>query len=153
MKVPFVLILLVLFVLPLSAQYSRKDLQNMYMHYLQAEGYTPKVDSDGDVTFKAEGRSFYIEVNEDDLEFFRVVFPNFWEIESETERAEAAAAASWANMRTKVAKVYLTTRDDTSISAELFVVRPEDFQEVFPRCISVITTALEHFRDRMNGRE
>ncbi|MDR1931006.1 MAG: hypothetical protein LBQ44_10320 [Treponema sp.] len=141
-------VLFVFGVLPLAAQYSKTDLQNMYMRYLRAEGYSPEIDKDGDVSFKFEGKYYYIEIYEDDLEFFRVVFPNFWEIESGEERAQVAQAASWANRRTKAAKVYMTDKN-TTIAVELFIPKPEDFTAVFSRSLQVISTALGHFRDGM----
>jgi hypothetical protein len=153
MKIPFIFALLVLMVLPAAAQHSRTDLQNMYMQFLRQEGYSPSIDGDGDIVFKAEGRSYYIVVNDGDLLFFQLIYPNFWEIESERERAKVAAAASYANRMTKVAKVYLTNRDDTSIATEILIAQPEDFKKVFSRCLSSITTALGHFRGRMNGNE
>jgi hypothetical protein len=69
----------------LESQISKKQLQDMYISYLKEQGYQPDIDSDGDVTFKAEGGSFYIFVDEDDLELFRIVYPNFWEVESLAE--------------------------------------------------------------------
>ena len=52
--------------------------------------------------------------------FFRLVFPNFWEIESDGERAQALGAAQEATADTKVAKVFLV-KDNVWASVELFV--------------------------------
>ena len=43
----------------------------------------PSLDSSGDVAFKVEGRSYYIAIDEDDLAYFRIVYPSFWEIKDE----------------------------------------------------------------------
>lgn len=121
----------------------------MYVTYLREQGYQPNVDSDGDVTFKAEGRNFYIAVDEDDLESFRIIFPSFWEIESEEERLKAYEAAMYATRTTKVARVYITSWDNTSVDANIFVGKPEDFKLHFRRMIDVILIARRDFIDKM----
>jgi hypothetical protein len=121
----------------------------MYVTYLQEEGYQSNVDSDGDVVFRAEGRNFYIDIDGDDLESFRIVYPNFWEIESMEERIKAHEAAIYATRTTKVARVYITAWDNTSIDANIFVGSPEDFKLHFRRMIDVILIARRDFIDKM----
>ncbi|MDR0411474.1 MAG: hypothetical protein LBH75_05835, partial [Treponema sp.] len=41
----------------INAQMSKESLQQMYLTYLTGEGYSPEIDSDGDIKFKAEGRT------------------------------------------------------------------------------------------------
>ncbi len=137
---------------PAFALPGRADLQTMYIEYLQDEGYSPKVDEDGDVSFKREGRTFYIIVDEKDLEFFRIVYPNFWPIESDDERDMVALAASYANRRTKVAKAYIDG-DDTWIAAEIYIAEPGDFGRWVPRMMNAIQTALDHFKARVRELE
>jgi hypothetical protein len=125
-------------------------LQSMYMDYLRQEGYGPSIDSDGDILFKAEGHSYYIIVTDDDLEFFQILYPNIWKIESEQERRKAGIAASHATRRTKTARVYLNSDgNNVSISAELFLEKPEDFKLFFSRMLRVLTTASSEFEGRM----
>ncbi|MDR1955620.1 MAG: hypothetical protein LBQ30_02055 [Treponema sp.] len=149
-KVGFVFIgFMLILINSLNAQMSKSQLQQMYVTYLREQGYQTNVDSDGDVTFKAEGYNFYIVVDEDDLESFRIVFPNFWEIESTAERVRAYEAAMYATRTTKVASVYITSRDNTSIDANIFVGKPEDFKLHFRRMIDVILIARRDFIDKM----
>jgi hypothetical protein len=133
----------------LSAQMTRSQLQQMYVTYLTEEGYQPEVDSDGDVTFKAEGRFFYISVDENDLEVFTIVYPYFWEIESESERNEALLAASNANRTTKIAKIYLTDDDDTSIRGQTYLAKPDDFELFFERMVDAMMIVRRKFVDDM----
>jgi hypothetical protein len=142
--------LMLFFVNALSAQMSESQLQQMYMSYLREQGYQADIDSDGDIAFKAEGHNFYIIVDEDDPESFRILYPNFWEIESEDERSRAAQAASFANRTTKIAKVFLTlSPDDTSIDANIFLAKQEDFKLFFGRMIDVILLSRRKFVDEM----
>lgn len=122
----------------------------MYMEYLTQEGYRPSVDGDGDVVFKEEGRTYYIEVDTEDQGYFRVVFPNFWCIESDEERERVLVAANHATMQTKVAKVYLRADgEDTSAAVELFLAHPKDFSAVFQRAMSALKASVRTFREKM----
>jgi hypothetical protein len=117
---------------------SKEQLQQMYMDYLQQNGYQPFIDSDGDVDFKAQGFNFYISVDEGDIESFRIVFPAFWEIESDDERIKASDAISYANRTTKVARIYIERNDDVYIDANILLSKPDDFKNHFERMIDLI---------------
>jgi len=127
---------------------SKKEMQELYMTYLKREGYVPSVDSDGDVVFKIEGKSYFIAVHEDDPEFFRLVHPNFWEIENLAERQEVILACQHANSKTKCTKVVMV-RDNVWASVEIFVEKPEDFEKVFKRCLSALRVGVSNFVDKM----
>jgi hypothetical protein len=133
----------------LNAQMTKSQLQEMYVSYLREQGYQPTIDSDGDVVFKAEGRGFYIHVYENDLGYFRIVYPEFWEIESTSERIKAFEAANYATRTTKNARVFLTSNDDTTIDACIFIGKPEDFKLHFRRMLDVILVARRDFIDKM----
>jgi hypothetical protein len=146
----FSLALLALFIGNVSAQYSRAELQKMYMSYLTAEGYAPSIDSDGDVAFRREGRPFWIEVNEDDLEYFRIGYLANYSLDYDYEVYQFPIAINYATKQTKVAKVY--SLDDGGrfmISAEIYLVSPEDFKIVFNRMINAINRARENFLLKM----
>lgn len=133
----------------LSAQ-TRQQLQESYMTYLKNEGYNPTIDSDGDILFKSEGSSYYIYVNEDDLEFFRLVYLANYELETAREKTQFPLAIEYANKSTKVSKV--TSRDDGGrimISTEVFLGRPDDFRYVFKRMLSSNKAALSNFVEKM----
>ena len=131
-----------------TTQYSKSDLQDLYVAYLKKEGYLPLVDGDGDVQFKLEGRSYFIAVDAKDPQLFRLVFPNFWKIENEAERQKVLIAANHATGLTKVAKVFMV-KDQVLASIEIFVESPEDFQPVFKRSISALKGSVENFATKM----
>lgn len=127
---------------------SKEQLQALFMGFLAAEGYRPEIDSDGDVVFKREGKSYFIAVREDDPEFFQIVMPNIWEIENGTERAQVLVAADHSNSLSKVAKVH-TLRDNVWVSIELLLNEPEDFKPVFNRSMSAIDNGVANFVEKM----
>jgi len=135
----------------LNAQMSKQDLQNMYTSYLKEQGFQSSIDSDGDVQFKAEGRTFYIIVDTRDLQSFRILYPNFWEIESSDEKAKAVKVANYINRTTKVAKVYLNSKeDDVSMDVNIFIEKPEDFKLFFRRMIDLLLEERREFREKMS---
>jgi len=125
-------------------------LQQAYGRYLAAEGYRWDVDSDGDVHFQREGRHYYIIIDASDAEFFRVVLPNIWPIESAAERQQVEAACDAVNRGAKVAKAY-TLNDDVWLAVELFIGEENGWQPLFQRSLTSIDYALGVFVGAMRG--
>jgi hypothetical protein len=120
----------------------------LYMEYLQGEGYAPKVDDDGDVVFKHEGGTYIMFADEQDRTYFRLVFPAFWEIESEEEGEQVHQTMCELNGGLKVVKFYVV-RNNTWASVEMFVDPIENFPAVFGRCLSLLGHARNQFRQKM----
>ena len=106
------------------------------------------MDDDDDVRFKAEGRLYFIAIDDEDPQFFRLVFPNFWSIEDADERQKVLVAASHATMKTKVSKVFVV-RDNVWASVELFVGQPVGVQPVFKRSLSALQAGVRAFAESM----
>ncbi|MEL6658818.1 MAG: YbjN domain-containing protein [Bacteroidota bacterium] len=139
---------LIVFSTTAQAQWTESQLQKMYLDYLETKGITGSVDSDGDVAFNYEDHSYFIEVNEGDNEFFRVVLPNIWPIESVQEGLQVVQACDAVNRSMKCTKAYVTN-DDVWIAVELFLGSPDDFKSVFDRCMQAIERGLETFVEEM----
>ncbi|MCS7017577.1 MAG: YbjN domain-containing protein [Cytophagales bacterium] len=119
------------------------------MDYLREEGYVPKLDSDGDVVFKYEGKFFIVTTDEKDEQFLRVVMPNFWQIESERERLLALQVANQVNERIKVTKVVVKANNHVWAMAEQFIDSTPDLEDFFKRTLRVLTAAADEFAQRM----
>lgn len=132
-----------------SAANTEEKLADIYLDYLAEQGFRPEIDSDGDISFKFEGRSYFINVYEDDREFFQLVYPCFWPIESEEERKQVVEACDYVSGHTKVAKIY-TVRDNVWATIELFVSSPEEFKGVFMRALGALSRAREKFVEKMH---
>ena len=128
---------------------NKAERAQMYVSYLREEGYAPEVDKDGDVMFKFEGGTYFVLVDEEDEMFFQIMYPSFWPIESEEERARVEKAAQLATRSTKVAKVY-PQRDNVTASVELLCVPPEAFKAVFRRALRCIQAGVTKFRAAMS---
>ena len=147
----FPLIILTLYIgayVPVHAQ-TKSELQKKYSDYLSEKDLFSKIDSDGDVQFKIESRTYFIEVDESDPYFFRLVLPNIWPIESEVERAQVLKAIDIANSKVKVAKIHIV-RDDIWVGVEDFMADPDDYESYFDRSLKMIGQCVDYFKDAMN---
>jgi hypothetical protein len=116
----------------------------MYRDLLMEEGYRPRLDANGNVFFKYEGRTMVIQVDEKDEEFFRLIYPNLWSIESDAELAEVKEASLRATTETKVAKIF-PVGDDTWATIELFCSPADAFKPIFRRCLSALRAGVKTF--------
>jgi hypothetical protein len=132
---------------------SKSKLQKIYADYLRSEGFDPSVDNDGDIFFKYQGGNYYIYVYEQDAQYFRLVCPNIWKIESLQERSDAALAASKVNSSWKLVKVYVADWDDVMVSADILVKDPSDFTGFFYRMLEVLNDARNDFWNRMRRQQ
>ncbi len=126
----------------------------LYMHYLANEGFQPKIDGDGDVVFKCEGKTYYIDIDTEDPQFFRLVFPQFWSVDSDEEFERIRNAANEANLKTKVTKVYIVTLPsgkDTCAAIEIFLEKPEQFEAIFPRAMRALQAGVRTFVETVQG--
>lgn len=132
----------------LSFGQSVNQLQIRYLEFLESQEIEGKIDSDGDVQFKYEDRSYFIEVDATDTEFFRLVLPNIWPIEDEKERIQVLRAMDFANNQVKVAKIYMV-KDNVWVGVEVFRDDIDDYEAYFERSLQVIDRCIDYFVDKM----
>ena len=124
--------------------------KKLFMRVLREEGFRPKIDEDDDIVFKFEGKTLYIETNESDESYFRLIFPNFWQIDTPEEESHALVVMSEVNAEIKVAKIY-QRKDSIHATVEMFIDPMEGFKQVFPRCLGCIQAAVAAFREKMKA--
>lgn len=147
----FAAFLLLSFGLSVSAQtLTKEQLQKMYKEYLANEGFKPEVDADGDVIFKFEGTSYYISVDAEDQEFFRIMSTEVISVKTPEERWKSEVACVYATSKTKVAKAFISS-DKVRFSLELFVAKPQDFKGVFIRGMSALQAVRKNFVEKLRG--
>jgi len=144
-----VMIFGVIFIFSAAAQqeWTRADLQSIYMEHLRHEGYVPSVDIDGDIQFKVSGDNYFIIIDENDLQFFQIYMGfSLGAIDFE----DAMNAANHANRRSKVAKITVSPDGRiASITIEILLNDPRDFEPVFARSLSLVRNAENIFRNRI----
>jgi hypothetical protein len=132
----------------LSAQ-TMEEMQMMYLSVLEKNELTGTIDGDGDVQFKYDNFTYFIDVDEDDPEYFGLVLANIWPIESELERLQVLKAADMVNASKKVAKVYINN-DNVWITYEDIQKDVGDFEAYFERSLQIISQSVSMFRENMN---
>lgn len=122
---------------------------NNIKSHLEKEGFRPSIDDDGDIVFKYEGGTYFIDIDAKDEFYVRIAYPNFWEIESEDERTKAIKCAHEATKLIKVAKISVEENNVWG-SIELFVKDEDAFAPIFMRCLMALDGAVREFISAMN---
>lgn len=130
---------------------TKQEKLEAFQEFLLGEGYLPQIDEHGHIVFKMEGKTYLVLFDDKDDKFFRIVFPGFWSIENDLERARVYSAALNATAETKVAKVF-PVRDNTWATIELFVTNVDEAQAVFNRSISALQAAVHTFVEEMRNK-
>ncbi|MCG3193105.1 MAG: hypothetical protein L6R30_00265 [Thermoanaerobaculia bacterium] len=117
--------------------------------HLSNEGFRPSFH-EGEISFKFQGRVFFISHDDSDAEFFRLLYPHFWTIESQEEKQAALAAASETCKTLKVAKAFLV-EDEVWASVELFCSDADAFLAVLERSTSLLYETANVFRHHYNS--
>jgi hypothetical protein len=126
--------------------------QQMYIEYLKEEGFIPKVDYDNDIVFKYEGKTFLINIDERDEQYFRLILPNFWSIDDTTEMSKALKVANDVNTSTKVATIIIV-RDHVWAVAEMFIDGTPEIDDFFKRTLDLVKLAADRFSKGMQGEQ
>lgn len=142
---------LVLSISPAAAQpLTKPQLQKLYLDLLAAEGFKGEIDADGDVGFKFEGAPYYIAVNVDDQEFFRVLSSELFALKDIDQRQQAEAACAYATGKIKCAKAFISG-GKARFSAEIFLNKPQDIRgPLFTRCVRALQSVRKTFLERMD---
>lgn len=120
---------------------------DMYVDFLEEEGFRAEIDDDGDVVFRHEGGTYIITV-EDDEEFFRLIFANFWSLDDLPEKAQAVRVAHDVTKAVKAAKVF-RVKDNMWCTVEAFHDPPENFKPVLIRSLRAVQAAVARFAEEM----
>lgn len=125
-----------------------REREKIIFEYLKEQGYLAKVDKDGDIVFKFESMNFAILIDDKDEDFFRLVLPSFWEIESETELEQVLLVSSQLNHEIKLIKI--TTSDmETYASVEMLLTSTQDIKIIFEKSLRCIQHATYKFAEKM----
>jgi hypothetical protein len=125
-----------------------------YEAFLKEEGFkiekSVKERNDCVLIIKAEGRAYLFVFDGDDKGFIRIVYPNFWEIESKEEYVRALQASNAASAKCKFVKLYvIEDQTDTTASLEFFDDKNSADVMLIKRYLGVIQNGVNTFRTEM----
>lgn len=124
----------------------KEEVRIEYMNYLTEEGYRPEVDSDGDVKFKREGRTYYIMARNKRIFWISVSF-------SKENACEQKFLLSLDKVNRRFLNVTTAVNSDCnslSISSRSWIVNPDDWKYILTKSMDSIDNAYEASRDYYN---
>ena len=105
--------------------------------YLTNQGYVPSIDNDNDISFKAEGRSYYISC----VNFGSDVYIDFYTLLSVegSNMANVRVAADEAQKSLKMLRIDVL-QSNLSIGVVMLVSKASDFNKHFSDLLDIIMT-------------
>lgn len=128
------------------------ELQNRYKAFLAGKGYSPEIDSDGDVKFRYNDRNYYITLHEGDEKFFRIATIGKLTLTSEESINQVYAICHDITKDVKISKVYWLD-DYLWTSTELLLNNPDDYIGIFDRGLEETEKAYLKFVTAWKNRE
>ena len=128
---------------------TKPERAEMYCRYLKEETYEPRIDSEGDVVFTGEGKTYTILIDPEDDTFFSITLYGIRRINSDAERVQVEQSALIATAQTKVAKIW-PTKDNTIATVELFCSPPESFKSVFEHAVRALHSCVMCFKNNID---
>ena len=124
------------------------------LEWLESEGFHARLDEDGDVHIRHEGRDVFILFDDDDPAYIRFLAPGVFACDDSAEqRFLVLNAANRLNASLKAAKICLRSDGAAYISVELFLNGIEAFRFVAPRCLDLLGGATWEFREQMRAEQ
>jgi len=122
----------------------------LYYDYLQTEGFRPEVNEQNDVVFKQEGKTYVISVDEEDNQFLRVIYPNFWTLTDNEDMLRAMAMSNAVNSRIKVGKIIVVNNQVWAV-AEMFIDSTPELSDFLPRLLHILRHTADTFGTLMKA--
>lgn len=108
---------------------------DLVKEYLTSEGYRYEIDGDGDIHFKYQGTNLFFTDPGQDMQFFRIIMPNIYQVENNREKVLEAANTVTRDM--KVIKAFLV-QDYLWLSIEILIDSTPEFSDFFTRCLDTL---------------
>lgn len=115
---------------------------------LEAHGFSVQDDPEVGLSFMFEGGQYYLPLQSGDQEFYHLLFPNFWALDSDEEYGRALFACDAVNREAKLVKVH-TAESDVWAGVEALHASPEAFMAQLPRYLVLVQEAVRAFREVM----
>lgn len=128
----------------IETQVQKKIIQDRYVNFLTGKGYSPEVDSDGDVKFTFNERTYYITIDMEEKNFFRIARLANLKLDSEADITKAINICHEVTKEEKVAKVYWINGTIWT-SSEIILKDPNDYLAIFDRVLRLTESAYDKF--------
>jgi len=117
-----------------------------HLDFLEQEGFKVEVRSAAHATFRREGRTYVVVVDESDPAYFRLELRFRAEAIDADERARRLEAIAAAMIGTKVARAYIDREGLLVFQVAYHQASPGDANRSMGRFFRMIDTAYDHYR-------
>ena len=124
--------------------------QKRYLDFLKSEGYTPSVSESGNISFKKQGDTYWIDNNSDE-KFFKVT--RYLTNKNQGCSNQVKKLVQNANYEYKSLTVR-TLGDDCGFiefKSSSLLARPDDFKMIFNRSMDIVGYGVEWLKDEYKG--
>lgn len=115
---------------------------------LTGQGFNVQEEAGVGLSFLFEGGTYYLPPQEDDAEFYHLLYPNFWEWDSDEELGRALFACDLVNREGKLVKLH-TVEGDVWAGIEALHGSPAEFMAHLLRYLGYLQESVRAFRDVM----
>lgn len=142
-----VLFLLLCFV-ACNAAFAQKDLTSSQLklrteilNFLKEEGFTPEIDSDGDIKFKRQGGVYFVVISDANTSPMYVALEEYISAPERYSETVLRLASEKLTERYKAIKCnYIASSKTLRLAGEMFLRSSEPFKEVFYKLVSIMDT-------------
>ncbi len=123
--------------------------QNQTMEYLKNEGYVPQIDSDGDLMFKSEGKTIYV----DYTNFGPGVYMDMYCLVGieDSNMSKLRRAADEAQGGLKFVRIDFISEDTVAITIKQYLSNMEDFKENGTFFVRILLDCNKKLRELYNN--
>lgn len=119
------------------SQSEETKIKNDYISFLKSEGFTPSIDNDGDIKFKFEGKTYWINSNDDEL-FFSVSRYVGNSDEGCSNKMKKVVKESDNQYKSLNVEILGSDCQTIKFSSSSLLAQPEDFKVIFERSLRIV---------------
>lgn len=116
--------------------------------YLASEGLQPQ-ERDFGYYFRYQMRNFFIEYDQEDEQYLRVIMPGIYEVD-ENNLVDVLTAANVVDRDRKVVKCFVLD-EDVHVATELLIDATPNLGDIVPRALGMLLGAQECFNKALKG--
>ena len=121
----------------------KEEVRVSYMNYLEEQGYKPEVDEDGDVTFKFEGKRYYLFVKTNRV--FTLV--RFLSDDDSCSKRKQKAISKTSGRYLNISIHALLSCKSISFSSRSFLKEKDDWKDFFTVSLNSVKNSIESAKD------
>ena len=123
-------------------------MQSNFIQYLSSKNLPFQNNIEEQISFQFEGLNYIFVYDNSDLNFFRLLLPNIYNINDDRERYNQMINDF--NNTYKVVKAIIVSQNQIWLSVEQFVYSNERIELLFERCVMLLRTTIELFQKNIN---